>query len=460
MSATLRSGTHYCRRVAAGSSAVVVDARAYYRAFYRAAAQAERYVLLAGWQFDTDVTLLRGEDARDAPLPLTFLPFLEALCQQRPELRIYILAWDYSLVYALEREWLQELKFALKTSDALRFEFDRHPRTWGSNHQKFVVVDGAVAFAGGMDICDERWDDRGHAAQDPLRVNSEGESCRPNHEVQAAVTGEAAAALAELFRERWFVGCGEKLELPPPGTAARFDLRELTGGEGLLLRARDVCLSRTDIARDDSVVAEIRAGYEAVIAAAERLIYIETQYFTSRSMANALLARLRDPQRPKLQLIVLIPRGADSGKEKFALGDVQNMVLGAIEQTARATGHEFQLLCSACGEGEQTTFIHSKVLIVDDRFLSVGSANMTERSMGLDRELSLFWQADGDDALSADIANVRASLLAEHAGREPSDFLAVDGLAQRIAGLVTRAELESGSGRMRKSLERRSRPND
>jgi phosphatidylserine/phosphatidylglycerophosphate/cardiolipin synthase-like enzyme len=430
----LRQDLHHYRRAQADASAVIVDARAYYRAFYRAALEAERYLLLAGWQFDTEVPLLRGDDARDAPLPVTFLPFLEALCQRRPELRIYVLAWDYSWVYALEREWLQGLKFALQTSDALRFEFDPHPRVWASNHQKFVVVDGELAFAGGMDICDERWDDCGHDADAPLRVNTAGEPCRPNHEVQAAVTGEAAAALAELFCERWRVACGEDLTLPPaaPERATRFDLGALTSAMGLPLRAAHVYLSRTEIAAGGAVVTEIRAAYEAAIAAAERLIYVETQYFTSRSIASALIARLREQGRSKLQIIVVLPRGADSGKEKFALGETQSMVLGALEATAREMGHELHFLCTVFGDGDKTTFIHSKVLIVDDQFLSVGSANLTERSMGLDRELALFWLAEGDQELASDIAGVRAALLAEHAGRQPEELRPTEGLAHRI----------------------------
>jgi phospholipase D1/2 len=431
---SLRESSHYFRRARVDESAVIVDARAYYGAFYRAALQARRYILFAGWQFDTEVALLRGDDALDAPLPVSFLPFLEALCQKEEELRIYILAWDYSFVYALEREWLQDLKFALKTPNRLRFEFDRHPRYGASHHQKFVVIDGAISFAGGMDICDERWDDRGHLAVDPLRINAAGEPCRPNHEVQAAVVGEAAATLTELFRARWLAACGEELELArsTAPSSTHFDLLALTKGAALMLRAGEVCLSRTAVAPEGSVVAEIRTAYEAVLGSAERLIYIETQYFTSRSIASALLSRLRDETKTKLQIVVVLPRGADTGKEKFALGEAQSMVLGALEETARTTGHELLFLCSAIGNGEDTTFIHSKVLIVDDLFLSVGSANMTERSMGLDSELSLFWQANGDEALAADITNVRASLLAEHSGRNPEDMRAVDGLVGRI----------------------------
>ncbi|MFZ5895188.1 MAG: phospholipase D-like domain-containing protein [Myxococcota bacterium] len=425
MSLSLEQGRHYFRSASVEQSAAIVDARAYYQSFYRAALNAKQYMLLAGWQFDTEVALLRGEDARNANLPVTFLPFLEALCQRRPELRIYILAWDFSFVYALEREWLQDLKFATQTSDAIRFEFDTHPRYYASHHQKFVVVDGVLGFVGGMDICDERWDDRSHVAGDPLRLNAAGEPCRPNHEVQSAVVGDAAGVLSELFCQRWHAACGEQLLLPAPtpGASSDFDLAELSGGVALPLRAKEVMLSRTAVNDDGSVLPEIRTAYEEALRSAQRLIYVETQYFTSRSIAAALLARLRDSSKPKLEVIVVLPRGADSSKEKFALGETQNMVLAALEETAKTCGHELRFLCSAINgdEGNGVTFIHSKVLIIDDEFLSIGSANLTERSMGFDTELAVFWQAHGDTKLAADIGWVRASLLAEHAGQEPED---------------------------------------
>lgn len=446
---------HYFASADATQSTVLVDARAYYRAFYWAALKAERTLWLAGWQFDSEVELLRGDDARDAPLPVTFLAFLDALSARRPGLEIRLLAWDYSFVYALEREWLQALKFELRTSDAVRFEFDLHPRAGGSHHQKLVVIDGVLAFAGGLDICDARWDDRGHVPGDPRRVNVSGEPMRPNHEVQAAVTGPAATALAELFQTRWRRASGEVLPLPPVDDEAlkRFDLSALGGGVGLPLAARRVFLGATGIDEDDVPVVQIRDAYADAIRAAERLVYIETQYFTSRTIAAALVERLADRSRPALTVIVVLPQEADSTKEAFALGEAQSMALGTLEQVAQAGGHAVFILCTCCEHGGPT-FVHSKLLLVDDEFLSVSSANLTERSMGLDTELALFWHAAGDAELSRDIGRVRASLLAEHAGRDEAEFLEVDGLAERLRALVA-----PGASRLRASHHEPVPPN-
>jgi phosphatidylserine/phosphatidylglycerophosphate/cardiolipin synthase-like enzyme len=433
----LAEGRNCYLRPSAKESRAIVDARAYYRGFYQAACRARRSILIAGWQFDTNVALLRGQDAEGAAYPVTFLALLDALCRERPELRVHILAWDYSLVYALEREWLQRLKFSFQTSEAIRFEFASHPAFTGSHHQKFAVFDGALAFAGGLDLCDERWDDCDHQSRNPFRVNASGECCRPNHEVQAAVTGDAALALERLFRERWRDAVGEELALEAPsqeGTPA-YELDALLSENTYRLRSASVALSRTSFAEPEPV-AEARALYLDAIAAAERLIYVETQYFTSRSVAAAFVERFSDPSRSRLQVVVMLPRGADNGKEKFALGPAQSSALEQIEAAARAGHHELRLLCSTPeGDCSDATFIHSKVLIVDDTFLAIGSANFTERSMGLDSELCLAWEADGDAELTSDIRGLRAALLAEHAGRSPVEFLEVEGLVERIDAL-------------------------
>ncbi len=109
--------------------------------------------------------------------PITLLKFLNHLCERSPDLQIFILAWDFHLVFALEREWLQQLVFEW-TNHRLRFLFDATHVERASHHQKFVVVDGELSFLGGLDLCDHRWDDRSHTNKNPLRV-SRGEPHKP-----------------------------------------------------------------------------------------------------------------------------------------------------------------------------------------------------------------------------------------------------------------------------------------
>jgi phosphatidylserine/phosphatidylglycerophosphate/cardiolipin synthase-like enzyme len=94
--------------------------------------------------------------------------------------------------------------------------------------------------------------------------------------------------------------------------------------------------------------------------------------------------------------------------------------------------------CEAPETPERTTYIHAKLMIVDDRFLTVGSANLTNRSMVLDTELNLSVETDdARDALGRSIRNVRADLLAEHTGGAPIDK--VEGLVFELNEIAERA---------------------
>src|SRR5688572_21706187 len=117
MQAILQAERNYWCEGPVSSAGILVDADDYYRAFYEAGQNASAYILLAGWQFDTDACLLRGPEAANAALPVTLLAYLNALCQRRPELRIYILAWDFHAIFALERQWMQDLRFKWLTSE-------------------------------------------------------------------------------------------------------------------------------------------------------------------------------------------------------------------------------------------------------------------------------------------------------------------------------------------------------
>jgi phosphatidylserine/phosphatidylglycerophosphate/cardiolipin synthase-like enzyme len=216
-----RNCWNFCEADAAG---LIVDARNYYRAFHHAASQAREYVLLAGWRFNSDVRLLRGPDAEGGDVKL--LPFLRGLCEANPRLRIYVLAWDFSVNYATEWELFQRWKFRLPSGDRLQFLFDDNHAVGGSHHQKFAVVDGRVAFVGGLDFCSDDWDDRRHLAHNPDRADSGKEPHPPYHDVMAYLAGPAAAELTGYFQRRWQAAGGGDLDLPSPpaGSAAAVDL--------------------------------------------------------------------------------------------------------------------------------------------------------------------------------------------------------------------------------------------
>jgi phosphatidylserine/phosphatidylglycerophosphate/cardiolipin synthase-like enzyme len=203
------------------------------------------------------------------------------------------------------------------------------------------------------------------------------------------------------------------------------------------------------LAPRQSAVQEICRLYVDAIAGAERLIYIENQYFSSEMIYDALVARMHAHQRPRLQIVMILPKRPEAFLEEVAMGFAQAKMLRSLAQIARDTGHAFGVYYPATSTAdgrEVPTYIHSKLLLVDDRLLTVGSANTTNRSMGFDTELNVSWEAPSyrQRALIRSVRDTRVSLLAEHSGLLPQGH--GSGLG-RVRGLVDYLDrLADGAG--------------
>jgi phospholipase D1/2 len=404
-------------------SGLIIDGSDYYRTFYNAALKARNFILISGWQFDSDVQLLRGDASGCEVDDVRMLPFLNTLCDKNRELRIYILAWDFSPLFAFDREWFQKWIFNWTTGERIYFLFDSRHSIGASHHQKFVVIDGTAAFAGGLDICANRWDDRRHLAQNPERVNLYGQPYEPYHDIQSYHEGPVAEKLKNLFLTRWKVAGGGKLKLNN-GSGEQFGDVDLP----LQLVADTVAISRTQsrtfIPRQKNI-REIRSLYTDAVHAARKIIYMENQYFSSQAVFRALTERMQSSALPRLNIVFILPRKPHSLLEELSMGVTQMKMLTTLRQTASEYGHKlgiyYTLSRSQEGEGG-ATYIHAKLLIVDDRFLTVGSANTSNRSMGLDTELNVSYESAGNEKLAASIYGARISLIEEHSGIDPKEL--------------------------------------
>ena len=278
-------GRNVWRIERAARAAVLIDAGAFFGAVREALKQAQRNVFVIGWDLDSRTRLV-GEDCETHDgWPATLREFLTRLVEERPELTVHLLAWDYAVLYALEREPFPSLKLGWNTPPRVRFRLDNALPVGASHHQKIIVVDDALAFSGGLDLTIRRWDTCQHQLVDPHRLDPSGQPYRPFHDVQMMVDNDAALALAELARERWERVTGERIPLAPTGSpwpqSTAPDFREA-----------EIAIARTLPEYDgESEVREAELLFHDMVARAERSIYIENQFVTSASFAKTLAAR-------------------------------------------------------------------------------------------------------------------------------------------------------------------------
>jgi phospholipase D1/2 len=373
--------------------------------------------VLIGWDFDTRILLERGGETLPGPNQLGF--FLRWLIRERPELEIYLLRSNVRLLPAFEGLWGRVTPVALLnwlSSARMQFAIDGAHPTGAVPHQKIVAIDDAFAMCGGIDFTVDRWDTREHEDHSRFRRGL-GRGYGPRHEVAVAVDGPAAAALGELARDRWQTATGRTLApvavddhvVWPPGLEPN-------------LRGVDVAISRTLPAlsgRED--VREVEALNLAAIAVARGTIYLENQYFASRTLTDALAARLGEPDGP--EVVVVMPRRSESRLEERAMDSARYrllQLLWAADEYGR-----FGVYWPVT-DGGTPIYVHSKVLVADDRLLRIGSSNLNNRSMGFDTECDLAVEGDPKTPEHGDVRRaigaVRDDLMSEHLGVSRDEF--------------------------------------
>lgn len=426
----LQTGHTCWRTVRTDRMAFIVDAADYFEAFRSAALQARRSLYIAAWDINSRTVLDRegsGECLGD---------FLNRLASQNHELDIRILSWDFSVIYFMEREILPVFNLGWKTHRRIHFSMDGEHPVGASQHQKIVVVDDALAFCGGIDLTKNRWDTPEHRPDDPRRINPENKRYRPFHDVQAAVDGEAAAALGDLFRERWQRATGRALK-PPERTGPPAWPENLSPD----LTDADVGIARTFPAyKGNAEVHEVKALYEEAIASARHSLYMENQYLTSRTIARALAQALEREHGP--EIVLVLPGKSDGWLEQSTMDALRRRILLHLQRV----DHNGRLrVYHPVLEDEATTpIVHAKVMIVDDRLVRVGSSNLSNRSLGLDSECDLVLEAKEDPRIAQAAAAFRDRLLAEHLAKEPGEAHAV---LQESGSLIQTIETLRGPGR-------------
>ena len=176
-----------------------------------------------------------------------------------------------------------------------------------------------------------------------------------------------------------------------------------------------VAISRTLPPRNShQPVREIEALYLDMIAAGRHYILIENQYLTAHTIGEALAARLSEPDGP--EIVVVLRLLSHGWIEEITMQNLRRNLIDRLEKADHS--RRFHVYYPDIEELEEGTYIdvHSKVTIVHDEWLRVGSANVCNRSMGFDSECDLLLEARRrPDAVRA-IRDFRNRFLAEYLG--------------------------------------------
>ena len=341
---------------------------------------ARRSVHVAGWAISPEFAVERGP-------AVTTLRELLAEAAERVEVRVLVWAGAPLRLFHPTRAEARSALDGLLRGTRIRGALDQRNRPMHCHHEKLVIVDGITAFVGGIDLTylgGDRYDGAPHGERDQLGW----------HDAAAKVAGPAVTDVAAHFAMRWQATTGERIppgEVPAPAGTSRVQVVRtvpehtypaLPGGDFSILEA-----------------------YVGALRRARRLIYIENQFLWSAEVVRLLSRKLLRPPSDEFRLCVVLPRRPNNGNDDTR---------GQLGVLMEADLHQRLLVGTVGPPGREhpRVYVHAKIAVVDDEWLTVGSANLNEHSLFNDTEMNV---VTGDATLAR---SVRERLWTEHLGEE------------------------------------------
>ncbi len=363
-------------------------------------ASARQRVTIAGWCL-TPLMSLQHDGPRS---PSVLVDVLRELSSHAD---VFVLLWAGApALFEPNLHYTKQVRETLREdAPRVRCELDHRAQFSHDHHQKAVTVDGQIAFVGGMDLSTfqgDRWDTDEHH----LRFG-------PNwHDVQMRLQGEVVRDVEENFCQRWNDVTGEELQTLP---SAPLDPAWQTPAQ----------IVRT-VPRGFYRFAEhgeygIRHSILAAICTAERFIYLENQYIWAPEVVEALCDAMNRTRSQPFRIVLLLPARAYTGRydndqhvRELRSSDAGRGMFEAY------TSYAYGPALGRTGYSYLPVYVHAKVGIVDDEWVSVGSANLNQRGLATDTEMNV-------QAVDHTVAReLRVRLWAEHLGMKREDVEAAD----------------------------------
>jgi phosphatidylserine/phosphatidylglycerophosphate/cardiolipin synthase-like enzyme len=433
-----------------------VDAHSTLLSMCRHFLMARKYIYIAAWGLTPLMKLVRGIDHRAGPdgspeqeallselrteglqeteidfwcsQDLTVQAVLGYLVSKGVEVKVLI--WACSEMFShyhpkAAHEQLAEVGVSCILDDSSH-GIIHHPIE--SLHQKIAVVDGTHAFVGGIDMLIElngdfdRWDTHSHHYSSPMRMNEVDRTPHNWHDAHAIIEGPAVGDVELNFRQRW----NDVVQ------RHKWDNHLLVSAHSLPPPLESNCL--TQVARTipehtysfapQNGIQGIAQLYANALSNVQHFVYVENQYFWTHAFYGVDLPFLGtdspEMERNLRELVVALQRGATfvivlpdhpNVGRAFTDAGLARLREEAPEAASQERIQAFCLAASSKGEGKtgyRPIYVHAKVMIVDDLWTTVGSANLNNRGMRDDTEMNVA-------TLNAELARgLRMLLWAEH----------------------------------------------
>jgi phosphatidylserine/phosphatidylglycerophosphate/cardiolipin synthase-like enzyme len=357
-------GSPWCREAPPAregcSIDVLIDGEQTLAAIAEAIRGARRSVRLAGWHTAPHFALERGEP------PTVLRELLAEAVARGVDVRVLLWAGAPLKVFSPARADVRADAAELARDTGVRVALDSHERLLHCHHEKVVVVDDEVAFVGGVDITDlggDRWDTPRHPARGRLGWHDAGTRLR----------GPIVADAAEHLDLRWTEVTGEALPpVPVPEPA----------GETTIQLLRTIPERVYDELRDGAF--GILEGYMRALRSARELVYLESQFFWLPELVQLVSDKLREPPDERFRVVVVLPSKANNGQE-----DTRGMLAHLADADAGRGRFLAATIDSMTGSTVDRLYVHAKIGIVDDRWLTIGSANLNAHSFFNDTEVNV-----------------------------------------------------------------------
>jgi phosphatidylserine/phosphatidylglycerophosphate/cardiolipin synthase-like enzyme len=347
----------------------------------RIAAELEKaasHVHLAGWHFSPDFALTRDEEPK-------ILRNLLAELATRVDVRVLAWAGAPVPIFRPSRSTVREMRDRLCAASRIECALDAKERPLHCHHEKTIVIDDRVAFVGGIDLTGEngdRFDRSAHHARASVGW----------HDLTVRIQGPAVLDVADHFRMRWEEVTDKRIPpaspQPPTGDVEAQIVRTVPEGVYKALPHGDF---------------RILESYIRALKSARELIYLENQFLWSPEIVTILREKLLRPPTDRFRLLLVLPARPNTGADdtRGALGEL-------VEADA---GFGRLLACTLLarhGALADPVYVHAKIGIVDDMWLTIGSANLNDHSLFNDTELNVVTH---DPALASE---TRLRLWADH----------------------------------------------